>query len=289
VADASRVEDLQPGDHACLTFSDSEERLDLVAAFVRDGLRHGQKVICLTDSIAQSALQAELVERGLPIRDAIGTGQMDLAPSTETYLAGGAFAAARTLATLTGHIESARRDGFEGLRITSDMCWALRPVTGVDELMVFESQVGRLLADGRATAVCQYDRQCFDTVTLAQVTAHHDLAVAAITYHDDGLLRICRQHVPPGVRVAGEIDYRGIEPLTRALAEALALDEHIHVNLTQLSFIDGSAAGALMQAAASLPAGRRMSIRCGSQTAKILRVLGVAHLSDVRLVVTDDD
>ena len=39
MADASRIEDLRPGDHACLTFTDVEERLDLVAAFVRDGIR----------------------------------------------------------------------------------------------------------------------------------------------------------------------------------------------------------------------------------------------------------
>jgi anti-anti-sigma regulatory factor len=289
VADASRVEDLQPGDHACLTFSDSEERLDLVAAFVRDGLRLGQKVLCLTDSIPQAALRTELTDRGLALRDAIRSGQIDVATCGETFLAGGGFSSVRMLARLAGQIQQARRDGFSGLRVTSDMCWALRPVTGVDELMDYESQVSRLLTDGHATAVCQYDRQCFDNVTLSGVTAHHAVALAAVTYHDDALLRICRQYLPPGLRVAGEIDYRGIEPLSRALSEVLALDEHIHVNLTSLSFIDGSAAGALMQAAASLPAGRRMTVWCTAQTAKILRALNVDVMPAVQLVVTDDN
>src|SRR5689334_6624908 len=38
MADMATVDRVDAGDHACLTFSDAEERLDLVAAFVRDGL-----------------------------------------------------------------------------------------------------------------------------------------------------------------------------------------------------------------------------------------------------------
>jgi len=289
VADASRVEDLRPGDHACLTFTDSEERLDLVAAFVRDGLRTGQKVVCVTDTIPQAVLGIELIDRGLPVDEATTRGQMSVLTSGETYLSDGSFGSARMLGMLTGQIEQARRDGFAGLWITSDMCWALRPVTGVDELMDYESQMTRLLAEGRATAICQYDRQCFDTVTLAAVSAHHGLAVAAATYHDDPLLRICRQYQPPGVRVSGEIDYRGVEPLSRALSEALALDEHVHVNLAGLGFIDGSAAGTLIQAAASLRAGQRMAVRCQAQAAKVLRILGLPELAGVAMGVLDDD
>jgi len=51
--------------------------------------------------------------------------------------------------------------------------------------------------------------------------------VAAATYHADELLRICRQYMPPGLRVAGDIDYRAVEPLNRALVEELPLDEHM--------------------------------------------------------------
>jgi anti-anti-sigma regulatory factor len=289
VADASRIEDLRPGDHACLTFTDVEERLDLVAAFVRDGLRGGQKLVCVTDSLPQAALRSQLSERGLPISDVTGSGQMSVLASGETYLADGSFGAARMIRLLTGQIAQARRDGFAGLWITSDMCWALRPVTGVEELIDYESQMTRLLVDGGATAVCQYDRQCFDTVTLAGVAANHALALAAATYHDDALLRICRQYQPPGVRVSGEIDYRRTGPLARALSEALALDEHVHVNLTGLSFTDGSAAGAVVQAAAGLRDGQRMSIRCQPQAAKVLRTLGIDTLSGVAMVVVDDD
>jgi hypothetical protein len=252
VAEGSRVEDLRPGDHACLTFTDQEERLDLVAAFVRDGLGGGQKVLCVTDTIPQATLRTELAGRDLPVGEATASGRMSVLTSGDTYLAEGSFTSARMIDLLAGQIAQARADGYAGLWITSDMCWALRPVTGVDQLMDYEAQMTRLLADQGATALCQYDRQCFDTVTLTGAASNHSLALAAGTYHDDPLLRVCRQYQPPGVRVSGEIDYRGVEPLTRALTEALHLDQRVHVNLAGLDFIDGSAAGAMVQAAASL-------------------------------------
>lgn len=289
MGDAATVEDLQPGDHACLTFTDAEERLDIVAAFVRDGLRADQRVLCLTEAIPPHALLQELSRRGLAISSAAGGGQLTVTGAAEMFLPDGTFAADRMLAELSTEIERAHADGFRGLRITSDMGWALRPVQGVAELMAYESRFARLLADQEATSVCQYDRQCFDTVTLASVVDVHALTVAAITYHDDALLRICRQYVPPGVRVAGEIDYRAVDPLTRALTEALALDAHIEVNLADLRFIDAVAAGVLLQAASGMAADQRMTIRGRRPAYKVLDALGLNEVNGVRTVALGDD
>jgi len=289
MGDASTVEDLAPGDHACLTFTDPEERLDIVAAFVRNGLASGQRVICLTEAIAQPDLLHELDRRGLAVAASAGGGQLSVAGSADVFLPDGTFAATRMLDGLRAQIDQARLDGYSGLRITSDMCWALRPVQGIAELMEYESRFVRLLVEQQATAVCQYDRQCFDTVTLASVVDVHDLTVAATTYHDDALLRICRQYMPSGVRVAGEIDYRAVEPLTRALTEALGLDGHIEVNLADLRFIDAVAAGVLLQAGLGMAPAQRMTIRCRRFVHKVLDTLGARDVSGIRMVAVRDD
>ena len=50
-ADAGvQVTELGAEDHACLTFGESEELFDLTAAFVRDGLAAGLKVMWLSDA-----------------------------------------------------------------------------------------------------------------------------------------------------------------------------------------------------------------------------------------------
>ena len=79
--------------------------------------------------------------------------------------------------------------------------------------------------------LCQYDRDRFDPVTLASVAAFHTRSVATATYHADAVLRICRQYAPPGIRLAGEIDYQAEEPLALALAEAVRLDGDMTVNM----------------------------------------------------------
>jgi len=280
MANAASVDDLRPGDHACLTYSDAEERLDIVAAFVRDGIVAGQRVICFTEPSDQPGLAAELAERD--VKPSNG-GQLAVRDNDTAWLTGGRVSAAYMIDTLTVELEAAHRDGFTGLRVTTDMCWATRPVAAVDELLVFETRVAGLFADRRLTAVCQYDRQSFDQVTLAFVAKAHPRAVAAAVYHEDPLLRICRQHAPPGIRLAGEIDYRRVPELNHALAEALRLDGDIHVNLTHLRFMDAAAAAAIGQAAVSLPPGRTMAVVCTRAVHKVLDLVGVTRQPTVQV------
>jgi anti-anti-sigma factor len=289
LADPATVEELRPGDHACLTFTDADERLDIVAAFVRDGLASSQRVFCYVESTTPSAFTADLSERGLAVERSIDIGQLVVAGSGEQFLAGGAFAADQVIDSLTGQLQQARLDGYSGVRLTADMCWALRPAAGVEQLLAYESRLADVLAGADALAVCQYDRQRFDTVTLASVTATHGRAVAAVTYHDDAMLRICRQYVPPGLRVAGEIDFRHVDVLARALVESVALDRNAHVNLRQLRFVDGAAAAAIVQAAASLGGGRTMLVTCQPIVAKVLGAIGADEVPALRIVVLDVD
>ena len=284
MATATSVEALGPGEHACLTFSDPDERLDIVAAFVRDGLSSATKVICVTESIPPEQLTAELSERGVPVADALPTNQLMIFSTDESWLAGGELTAATMMARISGYLDDAERQGYTGLRLSADMCWVNRPIAAADQLPVFESEVGKFFGEGRLTAVCQYDREIFDAVTLAFATATHARVVAAAVYYEDPVLRICRQHVPPGVRIAGELDFHHIDELTLALNEALQLDRDVQVNLAKLRFIDAAAASTIAHAALSLPPGRVMSVLCGGSVHRMLQLAGVTDIPAVRVV-----
>jgi anti-anti-sigma regulatory factor len=191
--------------------------------------------------------------------------------------------AAAALRTLADEIEDACHQGYAGLRVTADMWWATRPVAAARELLAFEAAAGDLCADGRFTAICQYDREGFDPVTLAFAAEAHGKTVAAAAYHDDALLRICRQHRPPGVRIAGELDYTRLEPLQVALAEALRLDTDIHINMAKLRFIDVTAATMIAKAALSLPADRRMILICAADVAATFELVGGTEVGQLRV------
>ena len=172
------------------------------------------------------------------------------------------------------------------MRVAVDMSWALRPVAGVERLPDFEERVTAALAGTTVSVLCQYDRERFDPVTLATVSAFHHRSVAAATYYADALLRICRQYAPPGIRLAGEIDHRKAEPL--ALALAIRLDGDITVNMARLAFIDASCARMILDAVRGAAASRAVSLRCHVGIAARFVLLGVAGIPGVSLVSVHD-
>jgi hypothetical protein len=279
------VDAVRPGDHACLTFSDPEERLDIVAAFVRAGLEKGDKVLCLTDSVAPEDLPGELEVRAVSAHEAIRRGQLTVRGNGATWLADGPPSAERMMDLLGRYLDEAAREGYPVLRMTADMCWATRPVAGTDQLLPFETAIETLFADGRLAAICQYDRDRFDAVTLAFAASAHPLTVAATVYHEDPILRICRQHSPPGIRVAGEIDFTRAEPLAQAVTEALRLDDHIHVNLTRLTYIDAACASIILQAAGSLGPDRAMTVVCRGLVHEMFTLLGGSGAGSLRVLM----
>ena len=285
-ADA-QITDLTADDHACLTFGEPEERSDLTAAFVRDGLASGLKVVWVSDSPPQRAT-AELARRGIAVESALAAGQLSTAECEGRLLSGQEFGAGRAMDWLTGQMAACQREGFPGLRVAVDMSWALRPVTGVEQLPDFEEGVAAALAGTTVSVLCQYDREGFDPVTLATVSAFHTRSVAAATYYADAVLRICRQYAPPGIRLAGEIDYQHAEHLALALTEAIRFEGDITVTMTALTFIDGSCARMIVDAARGLAPSRTMVLRCHPGIAAPFELLGAGDMAGVSLVSMHD-
>ena len=284
---AAQVTELDDDDHACLTFGETEELFDLTAAFVRDGLAAGLKVIWLSE-VGPGPAVTELTRRGVAAHPAIAAGQMTAATCEGQVVSGQAFHAKEAVGWLERQVDSAAAAGFPGLRVAVDMSWALRPVAGIEELPRFEEGIAAALAGRPAAVLCQYDRDRFDPVTLATVAGFHTRAVAAATYHADPLLRICRQYAPPGIRVAGELDYQAQQSLALALAEAVRLDTDITVNLAGLTFIDARCALMIADAVRTIAVGRKVTLQCLPEVAAGFIRLRVTDLPGVRLVAASE-
>jgi anti-anti-sigma regulatory factor len=256
----TQVTDLTLHDHACLTFGEQEELLDLTAAFVRDGLASGCRVVVLSD--APQVGLATLGGHELAADAAVTAGQVVVVASADGLVGPSGFSAKRAVGWLRGQLADARRQGYAGIRVALDMSWALQPMTGIEELPVLEEEIAAMVAAAEMSVMCGYDRERFDPVTLALIAPMHSQAVATATYLDDPVLRICRQYVPPGVRLAGELDFLARESLALALGEAIRIDGDITINMNQLSFIDAASTRMILDAAASLGPSRAVALRC---------------------------
>jgi hypothetical protein len=283
----TQITDLTVNDHACLTFGEPEELFDLTAAFVRDGLDSGLKVMWVSDATPDRAT-AELARRGIAVEAALASGQLAAVGYEGRLLTGQVFSASQALSWLVQEVEAC---DSPGLRLAVDMSWALRPVSGVERLPEFEERVAAAVAGTTTSVLCQYDRERFDPVTLASVAAFHTRSVAAATYHADVMLRICRQYAPPGIRLAGELDYQARESLALALTEAIRLDGDVTVNMVPLFFIDVTCARMILDAARGLiqkTPPRRMILRSRPGLAARFILLGAADIPGVSLVSVHD-
>ena len=133
------VNRLEVGDHACVTFSDAEERLDILAAFVSAGLECGDMVICFTDA---AGIEDDLRDRNVVVAER----QLCVVPTKQFWGDDAGPDAVAMVKRLAGEMARAQSEGRRGLRITADMCWAARPQANAEQLLAFESEVGKLFA-----------------------------------------------------------------------------------------------------------------------------------------------
>ena len=282
----TQVTELTEDAHACLTFGEPDDLLDLTAAFVRDGLASGFRVVVLSDSPQLAA--AKLGWREVAAEAAVATGQMVMAASQDGLVGPQGFSAGQAMGWLGDQLADSRRQGYAGIRVALDMSWALRPMTGIEELPVLEEEIAAAVSGAGMSVLCGYDRERFDPVTLALIAPFHSHAVAAATYYDDPVLRICRQYVPPGIRLAGEMDFLAAEALALALGEAIRIDGDITINMANLSFIDASSIRMIADAAASLDPSRTVILRCRPAIETRFEQLGADRLPQVSLVSVDE-
>ncbi len=90
VGAGAQITDLTVNDHACLTFGEPEELSDLTAAYLRDGLADGLKVVWVSQTGLDRAV-AELARRGIAVELAIAAGQIAAAQCEDRLLSGQAF------------------------------------------------------------------------------------------------------------------------------------------------------------------------------------------------------
>ncbi|MGK8522845.1 STAS domain-containing protein [Nocardia asteroides] len=82
-----------------------------------------------------------------------------------------------------------------------------------------------------------------------------------------------RTSSPPGLRCAGMVDLTTREAWRSALAELATWDHDVHLDLSELTFIDAYGTSILVAATTRSPQARRIVLH--RPPAAILRVLGV--------------
>ena len=163
---------LGSGSHVCALYSGPAERDRFLVPFLEEGLRAGNKCVCLVDQGEPADVLAKITSwphsRG---RDAVD--QLEFDRASDVYLRAGRFSSERMLGFLVESVRSAAAGGFAHLRAAGEMSWVLPNNGDPYDYFAYESAVNEFVTQVSAVFMCLYDLQRFDTSMLVDVLKTH--------------------------------------------------------------------------------------------------------------------
>ncbi|WP_232211501.1 MEDS domain-containing protein, partial [Nocardioides sp. CF8] len=179
------VDAVSSGTHFCALYSGPAERDRLLYPFLEEGLRHGDKCLCLIDDVEPALVRERVV--GQPGADySRRSAQLDVERSSDAYLRSGEFSVEAMVSFLSGSVDKAIADNFDLIRAAGEMSWVLPGVPGWDDLFVYESSLNRMVEEMPAILICLYDLQKFGARMLVQVLKTHPKVLLDVPGQDVG-------------------------------------------------------------------------------------------------------
>jgi DNA-binding CsgD family transcriptional regulator len=140
--------------------------------FLEEGLRHGDKCLCLIDDVEPALIRDRAVGQPGPgyFRR---SGQLDVERASDAYLRAGEFSIDDMISFLSESVDAAIRDDFDLLRAAGEMSWVLPGPPGWADLFLYESVVNDAVERMPAILMCLYDLQKFGADMLVEVLRTH--------------------------------------------------------------------------------------------------------------------
>jgi len=166
------VGSVSPGTHFCALYSGPAERDRLLFPFLEEGLRHGDKCLCLIDDVEPALVRDQVV--GQPGREySRRSAQLDVEKASDTYLRLGEFSIEDMMSFLSESADAAIADDFDLLRAAGEMSWVLPGPPGWEDLFLYESALNDAVEQMPAILMCLYDLQKFGADMLVEVLRTH--------------------------------------------------------------------------------------------------------------------
>jgi hypothetical protein len=177
--------------HICAFFNGIDEQHRVLRSFIKDGLDQGDKAFHLVNPDLREEHLRRLVEAGINVQDAIGTGQLEVWPWQDGPLRGGRFDQDTWLASFEQVLQSGPAAGYAQTRFLAHMEWALVDLPGVDDLIEFETLVNYVVPKYDDAVICAYDLSKFGASVVMDALRTHPVVIIG------GLLQENPFFVPP--------------------------------------------------------------------------------------------
>ncbi|MEA2066915.1 MAG: MEDS domain-containing protein [Thermotogota bacterium] len=169
---------LKPHDHLCLLYEDRDVWADTIVRFIHEGLKQNQKCIYVADENTAREIRDIFSDKDIDISKYENNGQFVITSERDTYTRNGHFDPDSMINLLISETEKAIEEGYDALRVTGEMTWALRGIKGSGKILEYEAKLNRdLFPNYPCTAIWQYDIRKSDPEIIKGVLLTHPLVV----------------------------------------------------------------------------------------------------------------
>jgi hypothetical protein len=173
------------GTHICTFYSGPAARDEIVMPFLAEGIRSGQKCICILESLGPEDVVARL-GRQVDLGRSVETGQLELVTPADAYLRTGKFSTDDMLAYWQDAADKALSTGDYSLtRATGEMPSVLDQPEGRPEFFRYEARLNDFIARFPQVILCLYDLQRFGAEVLMDALRTHLMVVVDGMVHDN--------------------------------------------------------------------------------------------------------
>lgn len=181
---SEKLEDLRPGDHACLLWETEDDHRNTVSRFLGEGIQRGEKVIYFIDSHDSSIIVEYLYQAGVNVGRCLTSGQLSVFNATSVYMRTGTFDPEGMLRLLQTETQQAVAKDYTALRVTGEMTWSLQHLPGTERLFDYESTLNAVFPE-KCTGLCQYHcRQFSPSMLWHSVVTHPIVSVGGTCYRN---------------------------------------------------------------------------------------------------------
>jgi PAS domain S-box-containing protein len=188
-----QLERIHSHDHVCMISNSYEEELTVLEAFVRIGLRRGERCLCLIDTDNPALLFDEWRRNKIDVDQILNSKDFIIRSYQETCVRNGDFKMDRMMDFLSDAVSDALSLGYVALRMVGILFTRQFDQKKMDHLLLVkhESCLHDFFSVNQCLAICLYRRNYFTPHILHDAIRMHPL----VLYRN----RLCHNfyHIPP--------------------------------------------------------------------------------------------
>jgi hypothetical protein len=163
---------IDSGEHLCAIYLNHRERDDVLLPYLQDGLARGDKCLVAISEADSANLLARIIG-DFDVPASVASGQLEVRTSTDPVLQPGQVATQVAIAFWDTKVRAALAEGYTLVRLGAEATWWIPQMSGIDELIRYESELNRFVGRYPQSILCMYELSQLDGSVVIELLKVH--------------------------------------------------------------------------------------------------------------------